>query len=119
MLGLAIASALTDEPQLPPLHTAARAGDCAAARALIDAGAAPDALAPGALTPLLLAASAGHSELVALLIARGARVNHQRADGTTPLCAAAAGAPSAGRVECARRWRYDGAQVPDPQRRDV
>ena len=39
----------------------------------------------------------------------GARVNHQRADGTTPLCAAAAGAPSAGRVECARRLLESGA----------
>ena len=57
------------------LRDAARAGDVARVRALLDAGAPIDAPGRHGVTPLLLAATKGHLDAVRLLIERGAAVN--------------------------------------------
>jgi len=75
-----------------PLHRAAYAGDVRRVRALLQAGARPDAANRYGMTPLALAASAGNAELVALLVESGAAVRAADAalrDGQTTLMLAA------------------------------
>jgi uncharacterized protein len=83
----------TAEPDgTTPLHRAAHAGDVQQARALLRAGAPPDAANRYGLTPLALAAAGGHAELVTLLVESGARVGAADAalrDGQTTLMLAA------------------------------
>ena len=75
-----------------PLHNPAAAGDLPNVRALLDAGANPNAQTKGdnfggvGLTPLMLAAGHGAGEVVDLLLRRGAEVNAQTAAQTTALC---------------------------------
>ncbi|MFT3912866.1 MAG: ankyrin repeat domain-containing protein [Anaeromyxobacteraceae bacterium] len=83
-----------------PLHVAAEAGHLAAARALLDAGAPPDAGAEdGEPTALHAAAFAGKDPVARLLLERGASPTaRERIHGATP----AEWAASAGHAELAR-----------------
>jgi ankyrin repeat protein len=60
------------------LAEAAGAGDAGRVRALLAAGADPDALGPDGAAPLHLAAQAGHRDAVAALLAGGADIDRQR-----------------------------------------
>ncbi len=62
-------------PQGEQLWEAARVGDLARVRALLDAGVPPDSPNLQGATPLSSAASQGRLEIVKLLVERGARVN--------------------------------------------
>ena len=70
-----------------PLLFAARNGDVAVARRLLDAGADVDDTAPDGAAALVVAAHSGHRELVLTLLARGANPNASAA-GYTALHAA-------------------------------
>lgn len=67
------------------LHWAARHGEAAMARLLIDNGANPNARNDEDETPLHWAAAEGRKEIVVMLIAHGAKVNAAAAGGETPL----------------------------------
>ena len=74
-----------------PLHDAARDGDVALTKQLLDQGvdiAAPDAAGEPAL---LIASLAGHADIVALLLERGANIEIRNKGGLTALHAAAYG----------------------------
>jgi hemoglobin len=71
-----------------PLHMAARRGNIAVARALLNAGAALEARDKKGETPLRRAVNCGHPEFVSLLLAHGADVNTRDRKGRTPLQAA-------------------------------
>jgi ankyrin repeat protein len=71
-----------------PLHMAARRGNVAIARVLLDAGAALEARDKKGETPLRRAVNCGHAEFVSLLLAHGADVNTRDKQGGTPLQAA-------------------------------
>ena len=76
--------------QSPPLHDAAKQGDIAAIRALLDAGAAVDETSgEGSLTALLVATLEGHTKAVRLLLVAGANVEAESGQGETPLTMAA------------------------------
>ena len=85
-------NAVTDDG-FTALHLAAFfSGDAACARALLDAGADPDALATNetGLRPINSAAAASSLAVVAALIERGADVDAAQHGGYTPLHSAAA-----------------------------
>ena len=63
------------EPGADDLNTAARKGDVAAIKAILDKGISPDAKWRYGMTALFPAAERGHIEVVKLLIERGANVN--------------------------------------------
>ena len=74
-----------------PLHDAARDGDVARTKQLLDQGvdiAAPD---PAGEPALLVASLAGHGDVVALLLERGADIEIRNKGGLTALHAAAYG----------------------------
>ena len=62
------------EERVSLLHVACARGAEAAARVLLDAGAAPRARDAGGVTPLHRAACEGHHSCVTLLLERGAKV---------------------------------------------
>jgi ankyrin repeat protein len=62
-----------------------RASDLSAIKALLAAGADPNATDDSGATPLMYAAAVGSSETTAALLEAGANVNTAAADGTTPL----------------------------------
>jgi ankyrin repeat protein len=70
---------------LTPLMFAAREGDLAAARLLIEAGADVNAIAGDGKDALGLAIFNGNYELASFLVDRGSNVNHADAQGFTPL----------------------------------
>jgi ankyrin repeat protein len=73
---------------LTALHFAARQGNAAAARALVDGGADVNVLSPGdQATPLLVALINGHFDLAALLLDRGANPNLVSDAGASPVYA--------------------------------
>jgi len=74
-----------------PLHDAAKAGDVALTKQLIDQGA--DVAKPDAAgePPLLIAALAGHPDVVAVLLERGSDIEIRNKGGLTALHAAAYG----------------------------
>ena len=72
-----------------PLHDAARAGDIAQARSLIEAGTDLNAIGEDGETPLTSAVLGGHEELAVLLLDRGADIRASNSGGFTPLHAAA------------------------------
>jgi uncharacterized protein len=77
-----------------PLHDAASGGDTEKARAILDAGADPDAQGDNGETPLNLAILAGHDAVALVLLDAGASVEARNRGGFAPLHAAAhAGAP--------------------------
>ena len=89
--GLAILPMLLAAPSIlaGPLHDAAREGDVAAARSLLEQGADPNLPDPFDL-PLHFAALTGSVAVVELLIRAGADVNGESSlDGALPLHAAA------------------------------
>jgi len=67
------------------LHLAARLGDVAKAKSLIEDGADVNAKDIGGETPLYIAAAKGHKEVAELLIARGADVDGKNNSGYVPL----------------------------------
>jgi ankyrin repeat protein len=67
-----------------PLLFAARAGDLASARALVQGGAAVDGLSAFGLSPLIMAVHGGNAELVEFLLEQGAAVD-LAASGQTAL----------------------------------
>jgi hemoglobin len=71
-----------------PLHMAARRGNIAVARVLLNSGAALEARDKKGETPLRRAVNCGHPEFVSLLLAHGADVNTRAKQGRTPLQAA-------------------------------
>lgn len=76
--------------RVAPLHSAVAQGSPESVRALLDAGADPNARQAGGFTPLLVAAAKGQSELVSLLLERGADPNGASDTGATPLALARA-----------------------------
>lgn len=74
------------EPGADDLNAAARKGDAAAVKALLDKGISPDAKWRYGMTALFPAAERGHIEVVKLLVERGANVNAQdRFYNATPI----------------------------------
>ena len=84
-------STATTSDGFTALHFAAFFGKAEAARTLLDAGAAVDAISQNELVvqPLHSAAAGRHHEVCRLLIAAGADVNAKQRHGFTPLHAAA------------------------------
>ncbi len=68
----------------PELHAAARYGDAAKVRKLLEAGAEPGSLLPGGWTPLHLAVRGGHIDIVQELLAAGADADPHTNTGLTP-----------------------------------
>jgi len=100
LLLLAAASCSPPPPPvagLPPLHQAARAGDVARLRALLDGGAPADERDAQQRQPLHWAAWGGSAEAVELLLGRGADVDAPARFGMAPLHLAA----MAGRADAA------------------
>ena len=93
------------------LRAAARAGDLARARALLDDGADADATCAAGWSPLILATVGGHEPLVELLLARGARARPapRGAAGAAPTHTALRAAALCGRAAIARRLLAAGA----------
>ncbi len=99
-----------------PLHWAVQAGDARVVRALLRAGAKPDAVNRYGLTPLSLAAAAGDADLLGLLVEAGASVRAADAalrDGQTTLMLAA----RAGRAEAIEALVAHGADPDAVERR--
>ena len=67
------------------IHLAARAGDLAKVKSLIEAGAEVNAKDKGGQTPLFAAALADNDDVAKFLIAKGADVNARDTNGWTPL----------------------------------
>jgi hypothetical protein len=85
----ATAIAWANDEEEPVICIAAHRGALGAARALLDAGANPNAVAPHSLmTPLIRAAEGGHVDVAKLLLDKGADVNAQAAGRFTALTAA-------------------------------
>jgi hypothetical protein len=70
-----VASEPPPEPGADELNAAARKGDVAAVKAILDRGVSPDAKWRYGMTALFPACDRGHLEVVRLLIERGASVN--------------------------------------------
>lgn len=86
-----------------PLHHAASASDPALSAALIDAGAALDALDREEWSPLAVACATGNWRIARLLLERGARIEPE--GGRSALLAAAGGEDDAAGVELLLRYK--------------
>jgi len=89
------------------LSTAAREGDLARLRSLLDSGADPNQRDSHGNRPLIEAVAAGHADAARLLIAAGANPNLAALGGRTPLIEAAIG----GHIEIARLLISAGADL--------
>jgi ankyrin repeat protein len=78
-----------NEMRVQPLHAAVAARSAECVRALLDAGADPNARQQRGYTPLMGAASAGRDDLAVLLLARGADPALVSEDGKTAAAIAA------------------------------
>jgi len=76
--------------RVQPLHSAVAQGGVESVKALLAAGADPNARQQGGFTPLLVAAAKGNLEIVKLLLLNGADPNGRNDAGATPLTLAAA-----------------------------
>jgi ankyrin repeat protein len=99
---------------MAPLHWAAHWNDLETVRALLAAGARPDAANRYGVTPLHEAATLGNAAMAGALLRAGADVNAAYGEGETPLMIAArTGSPetvrllleSGAAVNAAERWR--------------
>jgi len=81
---------ITDDEGLSALMQAAKRGELAVAKALLDAGADPNWDTYRGVTALHIAAAHGRIEIVRLLVERGAGVNRGDKELTTPLAYAKA-----------------------------
>jgi hypothetical protein len=100
-----MAGALGQAPGALP--RAAREGDLARLRSLLDSGADPNRRDGNGNSPLVEAVAAGHAAAARLLLAAGASPNFTSSGGRTPLIEAAIG----GRIEIARMLIAAGADV--------
>ena len=75
----------TNAPETQDFYKAARMGDEAAVKSLLEAGVDPDVPDKDGETPLLLAAYFGRTEVVRLLLDSGAEIDMADAFGRTPL----------------------------------
>jgi uncharacterized protein len=75
----------TPEGGYTPLLFAARAGDLATAKLLVEKGADPNESTPETGNTLVLAAAGGYEELAVFLLDQGANPNSKDANGITPL----------------------------------
>ncbi|HEV8396757.1 MAG TPA: ankyrin repeat domain-containing protein [Vicinamibacterales bacterium] len=93
------------------LHWAVRAGDAAAVKRLLRAGAKVNAANRYGVTPLALAAMNGDAAMITALVDAGADVNAERGEGETVLMTAArTGRGDAVRVLLARGARVDATE---------
>jgi hypothetical protein len=106
LAALMIVGALGQEPDAT-LAKAAREGNLARLKSLLDSGADPNRRDGNGNSPLLEAVAAGHGDAVRALVAAGANPNLASSGGRTPLIEAAIG----GRVEIARLLIAAGANV--------
>ncbi|XP_074396479.1 ankyrin repeat and SOCS box protein 13 isoform X2 [Zonotrichia albicollis] len=93
-----------------PVHEAARRGEAARLRQLIENGACVNAVTYDSITPLHEASLRGQAQCVRLLLEAGAQVDARNIDGSTPLCDACA----SGSLECVRVLLAHGAKVNPP-----
>ena len=99
---------MADKPDgTTPLHEAAYAGDAAAVRRLIAAGATPRAANLFGATPMALAAARGDAAVIRVLLDAGVDVESPNAEGQTALMAVA----RTGSVEAAQLLLKRGAKV--------
>jgi len=94
-----------EAPGDTPLHQAARTGDLASLRSLLDSGADPNQRDANGERPLLVAVAAGQLDAARMLIAAGAKPNLPSSSGRTPLIEASLG----GRIEFVRLLLSAGA----------
>lgn len=106
LAALVIVGALGQAPDAA-LSKAAREGDLARIKSLLDSGADPNRRDGSGNSPLLEAVAAGHGDAVRALVAAGANPNLPSSSGRTPLIEAAIG----GRVEIARLLIAAGANL--------
>lgn len=92
-----------------PLHDAAKGGDLARAKQLLDQGAGVADLDNSGEPALLIASLAGHKDVVALLLDRGSTIEIRNKGGLTALHAAA----YAGNLDVAELLVSKGASVND------
>ena len=87
LLTVLLALCLTSLPVMADglLHEAAKEGDVAKIRTLLNKGAQVNARSKGGFTPLHDAALNGHVEAIRVLLEAGADVNARAEDGDTPL----------------------------------
>lgn len=108
LIGLLVAAAPTPAAEAgEALLVAARTGDTAQVRALLDAGHDPNGTLRRTYSPLMFAAGNGHVEMTRLLLARGATVDHRDHNGDRALLWAA----QRGHVETVRMLLAAGATV--------
>ncbi len=78
------------DPQREKLFEAAKKGDVATVKMLVENGVDTKVADEKGLTPLIFASQNGHAQVVNLLLEKGVDVNAMSTDGTTPLMEAAA-----------------------------
>ncbi|WP_426123298.1 ankyrin repeat domain-containing protein [Pararhizobium sp. PWRC1-1] len=92
-----------------PLHDAAKNGDVASAKQLLEQGANVAEPDPAGDPPLVIASLAGHADVVAVLLERGADIEVRNKGGLTALHAAAYG----GNLDVVKLLVAKGAAVND------
>jgi len=107
LLAVLMAGAAHGQAPGTALSNAARAGDVATLRSLLDSGADPNRRDANGNSALIEAVAAGHADAARALLGAGANPNLTSSGGQTPLIQAAIG----GRIEIARLLIAAGANV--------